>query len=248
VRIERRNSPAIELEKRGESWFLTAPINARADRSQMDRLLDVLHATSIEKLPATDLGHYDLDQPRLQLRLGDEVIAFGTVNPVTQEQYVLAGGSVYLVSTYFASTVPASPDRLLTHSLLREGEKPVRFEFKQFRVTQKEGRWTVEPPLAQEQEAPSADELNRWVDEWRFASSLVTRPATERRPIEEIRVGLSDGSQVSFGVLQKEPELELLRQDEKLEFQFSAENGRRLIARPVPTPAPAAAASGVKAP
>jgi hypothetical protein len=106
----------------------------------------------------------------------------------------------------------------------------------------------VEPPLAQEQEAPSADELNRWVDEWRFASSLVTRPATERRPIEEIRVGLSDGSQVSFGVLQKEPELVLLRQDEKLEFQFSAENGRRLIARPVPTPAPAAAASGVKAP
>jgi hypothetical protein len=48
--------------------------------------------------------------------------------------------------------------------------------------------------------------------------------------------------------LQKEPELVLLREDEKLEFQFSAENGRRLIARPVSTPAPAAPASGVKAP
>jgi hypothetical protein len=53
---------------------------------------------------------------------------------------------------------------------------------------------------------------------------------------------------VSFGVLLKEPELVLLRRDEKLEFQFSAENGRRLVARPVPTPAPAAATSGVKAP
>ena len=248
VRIEPRNAPAIELEKRGESWFLTAPFAARADRSQIDRLLDVLHATSTEKLPADDLGRYELDKPRLTLRFGDETIAFGMINPVSQEQYALASGAVYLVSTYFASAVPASPDRLLAHALLREGEKPVGFEFKQFRVTQKDGRWAVEPPLAQGQEPPSADELNRWVDEWRFASSLVTRPAAQRKPIEEIRVRLSDGNQVSFGVLQKEPELVLLRQDEKLEFQFSAENGRRLIARPVPTPTPAAAASGVKAP
>jgi hypothetical protein len=124
----------------------------------------------------------------------------------------------------------------------------VGFEFKQFRVTQKEGKWSVEPAPANEQEAPSADELNRWVDEWRFASSLVTRPAGQRKPVEHIRVRLSDGNEVSFGVLQKDPELILLRHDEKLEFQLSAENGRRLLARPVASPAPAPATSGVKAP
>jgi hypothetical protein len=248
IQIEQRNGPVIELQKHGESWFLTAPLEARADRSQIDRLLDVLHAGSSDKLPAEELGRYDLDNPRLKLRFGDETIAFGMTNPVTQEQYALAGGAVYLVSTYFASSAPAAPDRLLTHALLREGEKPVGFEFKQFRVTQKEGKWSVEPAPANEQEAPSADELNRWVDEWRFASSLVTRPAGQRKPVEHIRVRLSDGNEVSFGVLQKDPELILLRHDEKLEFQLSAENGRRLLARPVASPAPAPATSGVKAP
>jgi hypothetical protein len=247
IRIEPRDGPRIELEKRGESWFLTAPVEARADRSQVDRLLDVLQATSQEKLPATDLARFDLDQPRLKVSFDDQTIAFGTSNSLTQEQYVLAGDGVYLLSPYFGSAVPTRPDRVLNHALFREGEKPLGFIFPQFRVIQHEGKWTVEPPPPDEKNQPSADELNRWVDEWRFASSLVTQPASGRKPSKQVQVQLADGKALSFGVLREGPELVLLREDEKLEYQFSADSGRKLMARPVAAPAPAEATSAVKA-
>jgi hypothetical protein len=252
VRIEPQNAAPIELEKRGEAWFITAPLAGRADQSQIDRLLDLLQASSTEKLPATELARYDLDRPRLKVQFDGQLLAFGTTNPLTQEQYVLAGDSVYLLSSYFASVVPSQPDRLLTHAVFRPGEKPVAFALKGFRVTQKDAAWTVEPRPSDGKEPPSPDEMNRWVDNWRFASSLVTRPASGRKPLEEIQVTLADGAQVRLGLLQREPELILRREDEKLEFQFSAESGLRLITRPEPAPAPGGtpgdAASAVKAP
>jgi hypothetical protein len=251
VRIEPRDAPPIELERRGEAWFITAPLTGRADQSQLDRLLDLLQASSTEKLPADDLARYDLDRPRLKVQFDGQVLAFGTSNPLTQEQYVLAGDSVYLLSSYFTSVVPSRPDRLLTHALFRPGERPVAFALKGFRVTQKDATWTVEPPLPEGKEAPGPDEINRWVDNWRFASSLVTRPASGRKPLDEIQATLAGGAQVKFGVLQRAPELVLLRQDEKLEFQFSAESGAGLMTRPEPAPPPAGApsdaASGVEA-
>jgi hypothetical protein len=249
IRIEPREGQPVTLEKRGGSWFLTAPLEARADRTQVERLLDLVTATSREKLAATDLARFELDQPRLKIIFDGQTLAFGVINTLSQDQYVLSGDSVYMVSSYFASVVPTRPDRLLTHALFREGEKQVGFRLKDFALVQKDGKWTLSPEPAEDKDKPSADDLNRWVDEWRFASSLITQPASARKPIEQIQVQLADGKTLSLGVLQKQPELILVRPDEKLQYQFSAENGRRLLARPAPSPSPAPdSTSGVKAP
>ncbi len=39
--IEPRDGEPIELEKRGEAWYLVRPFQARADRSQVDRMLEL---------------------------------------------------------------------------------------------------------------------------------------------------------------------------------------------------------------
>ena len=46
IEVTRRDGPGYTLEKRGESWFLAAPLAVRADQSQVQRLLDLLAATS----------------------------------------------------------------------------------------------------------------------------------------------------------------------------------------------------------
>ena len=118
---------------------------------------------------------------------------------------------------------------MLTHSLFRQGETPTAFTFKSFNVTQKDGKWTMTPPPAEEKERPSQDELNRWVDDWRFASSLSTQTAADKPASETISVKLSDGKTLDFSVVSKEPELVLVRPDEKLEFHFSGEMSKRLL-------------------
>lgn len=226
--VEPRSDPAYRLERRGELWFLAAPMEARADQSQVQRVLDLLSASSKEKLGATDLQRFDLTAPVLKVVIDGQTFAFGSTNPLTQDQYVATGDAVYLVSTYFASLVPKQADRMLTHRLFSEKEIPVGFAFKGFSVEQKEGKWTLTPP-AQQSERPSQDDLNRWADEWRYASSLATRAWSGKPGHDLVRVKLSDGKTIPFTVVQTTPELILARADEKLQFQFSGEMSRRLL-------------------
>ena len=99
------------------------PFEARADRSQVERLLELTSAASKEKLAATDLARFDLDRPSLTVTLGDQRFAFGTVNPLNQEQYVLAGDArvpaALLLCVAGAAESRAPPDPLPCSSRAR---------------------------------------------------------------------------------------------------------------------------------
>lgn len=247
VVIEPRSGKGMVLERQGEDWFLTQPLQARADRGQVDRLLDLLSAKSREKLTAADLQRFELDAPELKVSFDGHSVAFGTTNPLSQDQYVLSGDGVYLLPAYYRSLVPQTPERVLTHALFRGDEKPVGFALRRFRVEQRDAKWTLSPAPADAQSRPTADDLNRWVDDWRFASSLLTQPAGRKSATETIEVRLADGRTLRLGVRQREPELVLVRADENLSFHFSGEMARRLLSPPAATPAPATEAGAASA-
>jgi hypothetical protein len=243
--IEPQGGSALELQKEGEEWFLVQPMRARADRTQVDRVLDLLKARSKEKLAANDLQRFDLDKPVLKVTYDDQAVSFGTTNPLSQEQYVHAGDGVYLLSSLYRSQVPERPERVLTHALFRQNEKPVAFRFKTFSVEQHDGKWQVTPPAGKE--PPSQDDLNRWVDDWRLASSLLTQPANAKTSAKEwVDVSLAGSSTLRLGIVERAPQLILLRPDEKLTFQLSEEMRDRLLTAPV-APEPPVPTSGTGA-
>jgi hypothetical protein len=227
--VTTKRGTTYTLEKKAATWYLTAPMQARADQTQVQRILDLLSATSKEQLPGTDLKRFDLDAPAMTVTIDGQAFAFGTLNPLTQEQYIATGNQVYLVQSYYASLVPGTADRMLTHSLLKPGETPIAIASKSFDVTQKDGKWTLNPPPADEKDRPSQDDLNRWADDWRYASSLATQVAKGETNGEPITIRLSDGKSIELTVLKREPELVLVRKDENLEFHFSGEMSKRLL-------------------
>lgn len=242
-----RGGTLLELENKAGAWQLVKPFAARADSGQVLRMLDVLSVKSKEKLAATDLGRFDLDKPALVLTADGQQLAFGTLNSLTREQYVLSAGSVYLVPDFYAMQIPDRPDRLLTHSLFTEGEKPVAIDVGTLSAVQSNGKWTVTRPAGQSAPAGgelSQDDLNRWADDWRLSSSLITQPYDLRPGIGQVRVKLASGKSLVFEVLQREPDLILARTDEMLQFQYSTEAGKRLM-DPKPEPLPSAPVSGV---
>lgn len=230
----------IELAKKDNLWSLVSPIAARADATQVNRMLDILSVKSKEKLAAADLARFDLDKPATTLRFDSHVLSFGTTHSLTQDQYVLSAGGVYLIPSYYAQQIPSKPERLLTHSLFAEGEKPVAFELSAIAAEQKDGKWQVTRRESKESEL-SQDDLNRWADDWRLSSSLLTQPYSGKPGMDQIRVTLADGETLILEVLQKEPDLILARTDEKLQFQYSTEAGKRLL-EPKPEPLPEAPA------
>lgn len=227
IRIARNGLPEIVLEREGKHWIQTAPFRARTDATQAGRLLDLLAAQAAVTFPAEDLARFELDKPFATVTIGNQEFAFGMMNSMTNDQYVLSGKTVYLVPAIFAYGLPTSADSLTTHMLLAEDEVPVRFELPGVTLAAKDGKWT-----RSDDDKASQDDLARWAEEWRFASSLATQATTGTLKGERLRIGLADGRTLDLVVVKRAPEFILARPDEQLQFVFGADKAARLLAPP----------------
>ena len=205
--LSRPGQPAVKLEKGPSGWQLTAPFAARADTPAVDRLLSLLAATSARRLPADDPARFGLNQPMVQLSINSQEFIFGTQQPITGEQYVATGSSVYLVASRYLADALQPATNLASKHLFGHDEIPTGVE------------------LAGAETAPP----KQWLQSWREATSLVTQPYAGAKSLGQIRVRLASGATLNLAILQREPELVLLRTDEKLQYHFPAETGKRLL-------------------
>jgi hypothetical protein len=147
---------------------------------------------------------------------------------MTREQYVLGRDGVYAMPLSQRTALPRDATNLVSKTLFAPGETPVRFELEGFTATLENGRWTFTPVV----EDPGPDERNGWVAAWRQASAIRAAPHDGRKPLATPAVGLQDGRTITFGILQREPELVLLRIDEGIQYHFVPDTGKRLLAPP----------------
>ena len=219
--------PTIVLERHGDEWRMTQPLNARAEAFIVQRLLGILDAHSTVRYPAGDLVRYGLDTPYAVLALNDRMFSYGAINKTTREQYVSTGDSVYLVPLAYTTDLPRSAEAMLARQFLGRKESAVRFALPGFVVEAADGTWRVSPPTE-----ASADERTAWVDAWRQASAMRVARSDAHAASADITIGLADGKSIGVSILRREPELVLLRLDEGVAYHFPAENSKRLIEPP----------------
>lgn len=223
--------PAIVLEKRGDDWRMTAPLQARADGYRIAATLELLKAQSETRLPAKDLQKFELDKPyvRVSVSQGKEQQLFdiGGRQPLTNQLYVATGGYVYLVSPVYLVDVSRGAEDFLAKKLLADDESPAGFELPGMKLSLKDGRWQRAPDDGK----LSADDLNRFVDEWKLATAMSVTPAAAGggKPLAQLRVTLAGGKVLDLALLAREPEVVLRREDEGLDYHFAPDAGARLL-------------------
>ncbi len=231
VRIERGATMDVEMAQRDGTWLMLRPYQTRIEPLQLARLLDLTEATASDMLPADNLSRYGLDPPTARVTLNDQTFAFGNINDITNEQYLASGDHIYLVRTFLGYNIPLEVNKLLSHKLLGDHEKPVGIDFGQWRAEKNDkGAWSLRGTLpAAGEAAPSADELNIWAAEWNLASALSVEPYQGTPRGERIRIQLSNGSSVTFRVLSRQPHVELLRVEENMRYRLGSDAGGRLL-------------------
>ncbi len=228
IRIEREGAAPVVLERRQGAWLLSAPFRARAGEFMVERLLEILTAKSARRWTAADLARFDLERPEARLTIDGQAFDYGVVNAVTREQYVLTAGAVYVVHPRYGAALPGTAAELVSRQPLGPGEQPVRIQLPDFTVERRDGKWTLAPAA----EDLSQDDLVRWVDEWRLASALRVEPYAGGRAQGEIKLQLKNGSGLTLGILNRRPELVLVRPDEQLQYYFGAGSAQRLLSPP----------------
>ena len=229
LKVQRKGKLLIALEKRDGQWLITAPFKAVADDFQVLRLLAALEARSITEYPASDAAKFELETPQAEILIDDQRFAFGAINNVTREQYVLAGNRIVPLDPRFGAAIPTDAKSLLRRTLFAPGDTLQRFEFSNFSVAHDGKKWDITPPVAD----ISQDDSNRWVALWRDASALRAELADARVPSGEIRVLLKSGAALNLAVIQTTPELILRRADLGMQFVFTDEIGKQMLAPPI---------------
>ena len=230
ISIEPRGKAAIALKKHEGAWQMLAPFTTRADPFQIDRLLDIAQATSTQQFAREQLERFNLDSASLVVTINGKTFSFGSINSVTNEQYLATDEAVYLVPPYLGYSVPADPSKLFSHKLLGPNESPVAFDFGAWKLVKDErGSWKPEGNLPKKEMDLSADDINQWAAEWQLASSLETRPHDRSRGRERIKLKLQDGREVVVEIITRKPVVVLARIDENMRYQFGADAGSRLL-------------------
>lgn len=231
VRVERAPNLEIALARRGPTWRITAPFEARADAFQVGRLLTILDARSAVGYPATDLARYGLDKPVAKLTLEDQTFTFGAFNTSTREQYVLSGDRVFLIPLGPGAALPRDPQALLARELFAPDETLVRIELPEFTATLHDGRWQIEPATE-----ASADERMGWVAAWQHATALRVERYEGALPGPFVRATLKGGPTLTFGIVRRQPELVLVRVDDGVAYHFVSSVAQRLLSPPAAKP------------
>ena len=225
IKIEKTGQVPVELEQRAGSWFITRPFLARGDQLKIKSLLDILGAHSQQRFDADHLSRYELDKPLLTLTLNQQTFQFGTINPLSQAQYVSTGNAVYMIPTRFFAGALAQPADFSSKKLLADNEVPVGFDFPNQKFTRTNGTWIADPISTK----LSQDQLNSFADEWRMASALSSQPYDHSTPLNTFSIRLANGKTILMHTLQQQPELILLRTDENLQYHFPPEVAKRLL-------------------
>lgn len=224
IRIRVPNQPPIALVKKQNVWFLTEPLNARADPLRVESLLGVLTAQSEKRFAAQDLARYELDNPLAQLQLGTQSFAFGGVQPLSNQLYVLTNEAVYLISPVYFLDVTKPLTNLIAKQILAPDEVPVAFEFPHYTLTRKEGTWRMTPPA----ESFTQDGANAFADEWGQAQANIVSQPQHFKGKERITIRFASGKSLLLLAAQQGAEWVVQRADSQLTYHFTLEAAQSL--------------------
>jgi hypothetical protein len=246
ISVEYPTQAATTFEKVDGLWRITAPYKTRADQMSVQRILAIIAAKSTDKFSASDLAKYGLDKPQLKLKLtnaaGVEAFAFGTVNPVSEQQYVAYNEAVYLLPGSYMEAATTQPIELIDKNPLTVSEAKQIAGFNLARLEQWEalnlnvevadGKWKTNVPKAK----ITQNELNEWLDfSWKQAQAKQVELYTpdHKAVYPGFDVKLKDGKKVHFDKIQEAPDLLLGRPDEGLMYHFSNDVGFTMLNPPL---------------
>lgn len=242
IAISHPDAKAIRLDKQGDAWRLTEPVNAPTDALEVSGLigltkLDVLRSLQPGEVQLADLG---LEPPKFTVTLNDVELAFGDSEPIEYRRYIKTSGQVALVSDPPSAALDADYSDLVSKELVPSTAKILRIDVPGLSVRRAEdGNGWVADGVAD----ATTDQLQTFVEGWKTARAMwnARMPEGAAATGEAVRI-TTDAGEIQLRVAARDPQLQIDRAEYGVRYTLSkADVDRLLKLAPVPTPGPSAA-------
>ena len=242
--VSREGQGDVRLERRGEHWRLTAPLDLPANAHKVAALLDLLAAPSQGRVAAAegDLERFGLAPPRAAVDYGATTIAFGATEALDNRRYLRVGEAVHLVRDRFFHHVTATPAGFASLRLLGPAPEVASIHLGEGTMVAREaGRWAVTGGPGN----LSADAPVRLAQAWRDARAMGVEALGDAPPEgRRVRVWLAGGKDpLTFRVYQGDGEYWFARPAKGVRYRLPESSAQALLEL-APAEAPPGSAAG----
>ena len=230
ITIVRENSFEMDFKKNGITWTITKPFRARANSEVIKLVLDLAEAPIINEVNKSS-EKFGFNPPQYTVILDQEIIKFGNINDVTNEQYLKVNDRVFLTKTHHGYNLPYDPIKVVDRKLLGAEEVPVKFETKTWRAERGANEiWAMTSKTGNLPMITSA-KIKIWAMGWPYTTA--TQTTITGRPTDSmtnsIKVSFENGRQISVSIEEIEKGYLLHRSDEDIIYKVGSDAGLRLI-------------------
>jgi hypothetical protein len=219
IDIAHPEQAAIVLQREGDQWRLTAPVQAAADAFEVASLTRLARLPVRRELAAdVDRAGLGLSPPDFVIRLNDYALAFGDTEPLSSQRYIGLEDRVVLVDNPPGSALDRDYSDLVSKQLVPPEAVITRITLPGLNLHREDGRWrSPEAPEA------SADQLLALAEGWRDARAMWNAQALEVDPAvnDTVRIEFEDGQEIEWIIARREPQFELIRADLKVQYTLS---------------------------
>lgn len=230
--IQRRDQQNIVLHY-NEQWRLVQPINARANQTRINLLLNLLQQPVQQVIPVTDntnLADFGLQYPAVSVQFNQRKLAFGDTEPLTGYRYISYQHALYLLNDDISPLLTASAGSFIDNRLLAQEKQITALHLPALQtetgqqtdtlsIYQHGGSWKTESG------SYSQDALRQLLQSWQHAYAMQVVIATDTVPPKDpvqVRIDYADQSHSSFIVTLSDSNLILFDPESALQYVFPA--------------------------
>lgn len=210
VRIQDSDGETVRMERRGDRWAITEPVEAPASQFHVEQLLQISRAPSERRYGMDDVDGRELGliPPQIKLALNGKGIGLGDTDPMDDLRYAAVDGEVHLIPDGLMPLLEGPWWNFLDRHLLPRGDAVTGLATAGFAGRANEDGWQVDRgdlPASGFAELAAA---------WQDAEALVARPLDET-PVgtPDVRVRLEEGGERRFAATEEDGEIRLVDLD-----------------------------------
>lgn len=226
IQIQRHEKPPLHIQKQTQNWQIISPFQAQANVTRLNMILKLLKMPVQTRLDANDknLAEYGLASPAIILQLNDKKFAFGDVETLSKQRYVLHQQQILLISDSATPMLRATADSFIDNRLLPADQKIRRIDLpaeqgNALSLTKTNGQWQSDVPSL------SSDDMMALIDSWQHAYALqvhhLDAAALATLPEAEVFIWLENSqTPLAFVLLETENSLSLINPASALKYEF----------------------------
>ncbi len=226
IDVERKDLKNFSFEKKGDDWYMQSPMQFRANVSRINAMLRMLQVESHGSLnpDEIDLSRFELDDPKIIMKLDNHEFQFGNTDAIDQRRYVLFENKIHLVNDFLYQQLMTNAAFFADSKLLKEGTEITSIEFPDNKIEKTDSGWQMQTPLDIKPDDLQSIAFS-WQDALAISVSLYEAPETESL----IKVKTKNNETVIFVIVKTTPHLVLGRKDLGIEYHMGSDDARRLL-------------------